>query len=231
MIIKIILLKLQANILTDILVLWSIFFLMSLIQIISFFYVSNSHIFKCSIFKTNSELKKQKLDYMQASRVIKTEMIQLFIAIMLTFISFPGIMYSMYPKRLLTRKEYINYSNMSSSIVDIIGRVIGTYEYNRIWTKVGIVLLIFIDSFIVYCFLTEFYVDYHELTYVFIAITTFLIFHAANQISYTMYKAGIKSNSGNQEAIGVLMTNTLFTGMAVGNIISLFLTDVIKRIK
>jgi len=157
----------------------------------------------------------------ETGKVIGPELVQVFLTMLVTFVVFPGVIFGLPPVSIFSKKQYVSITNFLIAIIDVVGRPIGGYKFNRFLTKVFLVLGIVADIFLVTSYLLDWNAKYEGLCYTFMILALFLIFRTATSTTYLLVTAGGKANEENQEAIGIMMMNTLIFGIAVGNMISI----------
>ena len=206
----------------DFSIIWGLFILTSIGLSISFVSITQTKNFKKfqAAEEDLAEGETKTIDFMLAFKSINWEMSQIFLGMFITFLVFPGIIFNLQPSTLFTAEQYINTANFCSASADFCGRLFASYPFNKLLTQVYSVMGVIVSSFLIYVYFSEVYLMYEGLAYSFYVFTFFLIYRGSTGIGYYMIQAGVKSTEKTQEAIGILMTNSLIGGIAFGNVIS-----------
>ena len=195
----------------------------------------------CSYFlgKTNLieevEIKSQNnktdshLDYKSAFVQVKWILFQVGAVLIPNTIIFPGIVFGLGPVTVMTQRTFVNTSNFIFSIIYILSRPIGMFEFNRMLVKVNIVIGFVLAAFLVYAQIYGLNLQYEGLCYSFMVISAFMMFRGASGVTYLSILSGRVSTDKDKQAIGQLMSASMIGSRGLGNIISIILGKLIDR--
>lgn len=133
----------------------------------------------------------------------------------------PTVFYAPQPKILMSTDNFLGYSNLTASIFGIISRLFASFKFFRLVNKVNFLLMLLLCSFLLYSYFTRFYESYEGIIYTYIVLVGLCKWCTGGGISYFNLCARKQATDDNRQAIGALMTNALFSGIALGNILSL----------
>lgn len=221
MLAKLITLYFELSVRMDYVVVWGLYLILAIALFFIFLKISVSPRFKHQRQVEHGLGNKKETNFKKAFLTIKFELLEIFVNMFITFLIFPGIIFSLSPKFGMSAKTYINITNLIAAFSDLLGRPLGDKQFNKVVLKIFHILGLLAAIFIIYVYLTGVYLEYPGMTYVFFVLNAFIMYRTATGITYLMVTASKKAEDDTQEAIGVLMTNVLITGIAVGNLISL----------
>jgi len=221
---KMISLQQQLTILQDFIFIWGLFFLLWLFQFFTYVAATTKPEFRKLDAEQNikdSALRPKKEKFADTVKTIKWDMLQLFFTMILTFSIFPGVLFSIGPVSIMSNKAFINISNLIVAVFEVLGRPFSNFKFNRLVSKVFFFLQIIINIFLVAVYFGYWNGEYEGLCYTFFVLAGFMIFRTAVEISYFMIEAAKKANDENRESIGIIMTYALYSGITVGNVLSI----------
>lgn len=215
-------LRFSTSIGSDFLIIWSYFIISGLGVLALFSLVLKMKEIKEFTAKENLESKsnKKEIKLVLTIKLIKWDMLTMFFTMFLTFLIYPGVVFSLYPASLFTQKEYIAIVNTIVAVFDVVGRPFGGMSFNRLTIPIQHVISLLIILLITIAYFTGLGAQYEGFCFVVFVLIAYLIFRTSIGISYSLISAGKKADPSNQEAIGMLMINTLMIGIATGNISS-----------
>ena len=215
----------------DFTMLWSVYVLSNLFLLYFFFKLSKTEQYLASFDlgekKEDGEdgddegtQKETKVDYRAAWVVIKWEAIGLFFTMFLSFVIYPGVFFSSWPITLFSIRKYILIMNTSSSICDVLGRILSRSLFAKLFIKNSFGLIVVIDIFVIYVYLAEVNIYHEGIVYTMFVLICFCVLRASMGVSCYFKAANEKAGDKNREAVGSMMTNLLLGGIAIGNMVS-----------
>ncbi len=220
MIVKVIILFFELTIVMDFVFLWSMFLLLAAGIFLSFLKTSQGYRFKKQE-EQSSVVTKNHADYRKAIKTIKYELIEVFLTMFLTFLIFPGVFFSLAPAQGMSAKTYINISNLVNAIIELLGKPLGYQDFNKVVARIGHFLGVIIAAFLIYVYMTKDFLEYPGIEYLFFVLTGLTMYRTSIGSTYLFVKTSKKARDGTREPIGVLMTYSLVSGIAAGNLVSL----------
>jgi len=207
---------------------WGLYVLVCIMIIGSLLIVSNTEHFKTQINQhtiqnITGKSEEKNIDYIGTLRLIKWEVFQVFLQMFILYTVFPGVIYAPSPHLTITREKFLAYCNLSASIFGIASRPLASSRFNKLSTKINFGLVFVASCFLFTAYFTELYDRYEGIVFTYVVLVGLYMWCTGNGISYFNFCARSKANDSNRQAIGALMTNGLFTGVAFGNILSLSL--------
>ena len=100
--------------------------------------------------------------------------------------------------------------------MDFLGRWFAQKWWSSAFVKLSFIVTILMDLGLIYWYKSGAYLDYPILSTFAIIFGSFIQFRTALSISYFNIETNKKSNGSDSEEIGVLMTNALLMGIALG---------------
>lgn len=125
-------------------------------------------------------------------------------------------------------QKYSLYLNINMAVFDIIGRILGGYQFGKGLTYVSLYLVIFFNFFLIYQYLTNMFIRDEGVCLLLIVLVSLYVFIGGVATSYFMPTGCKKATPQTQDAIGSLMVNSLLSGIASGNIISILIAKIKK---
>lgn len=208
------------NLYHDFILSWTIFGIIGIGFFISFILITKRAEFK-AIERTQSMQQQYNPEIWATIRELKWEVTGIATTLFFTFLIFPGIFFTLFPASLMSRTEYINIINFIAAFGDFLGRPFGNFRFNKVLIWVYESSHLMIVAFMLICYLADLVSIYEGLIYTFFVMAGFSIFRTSLHISYFMTEANKKARYEHAETVGVVMTNFLYVGMTLGNLVSI----------
>lgn len=164
--------------------------------------------------------EQMKVDYTTAWKEIKSDGYGIFWTMFLTFLIFPGVLFSSMPPSLFSQKEYILYMNIIASIFDVTARPFAIKKFAKAIVKFSLYIMLVIAIYSLYSYFTDLYAEVEGTIYLNFVFMAFLFMRASISVSFFFINSNRKANEVTKEAIGSIMTNALHVGIAAGNLSS-----------
>lgn len=175
--IKLLLLNLQVSIAVDFLVVWSLFVIVSALAHFFLGLVSKGREFrKMQRYISGKPLNQPVINLGKAFQVVKWEMFFIFLTYTTTFVTFPGVFYSLAPPAAMKKKTYINILNFFGAIFGLAGKPTAYHRANLFLGKVLLVMGLLTNIFLLFCFFTELYILEEGFVYIFLVLAAFMTF-------------------------------------------------------
>lgn len=217
--IKLIIGRFDCTIYIDFFIIWGLYTLCNIYTLILLYIIANGPEFR-SVDKSNdpNNAKKKEIDYTAAFKIVKSELILIFLTYSTTFYVFPGIFFKLNPPTLFTRKFYFNMITFLGAVFALLGKPTASMRYNEVSTKVLLILGILVNLFLYYCYFEDLYITHEGLSYLFLILVGFMLYRISAEGTFYIIKSRSLSTPATREAIGTLMSSTLIGGIAFGNI-------------
>jgi predicted MFS family arabinose efflux permease len=110
--------------------------------------------------------------------------------------------------------------NLASGIADVLGRVVGAKLFKNYYVATySVIFVILFDAFCLNMYLGNFVV-FRSVSYFIIFIAFFNYMRTSSTLLYYIIRGNKKSTLDNQKEIGSLLSNSIATGIALGNLCS-----------
>jgi hypothetical protein len=179
-------------------------------------------------FGESAKEAEKKIEYKQVWQIVKKELVLLYLVFFLSFLVYPGIVFSSFCVTIKFMKEGKPFSKTTFTLImnivlgagEILGRLITFSKHVEIISNTCLCLLGLCSTFLIFQYFQSYYLKFENMAYVMFFNGFFIVFTIGCASAFYVTKANIVG-AEYKEGVGSFSILLLLSGIATGNLISI----------